>query len=110
MRMIQRMLMALLYPVSPTRTPRISLHDGNRNLVDRHPGMRVMALEDVLVTRLLALDEQALDYKSLLQMARPIREQVDWDDVRARTGDSPYAAAFFTFVERLGVVESPSRG
>jgi predicted nucleotidyltransferase len=72
--------------------------------------MQVMALEDVLVTKLLALDEQALDYKGLLQLARPIREQVDWDDVRGRTADSPYAAAFFTLVEGLGVVESPSRG
>jgi predicted nucleotidyltransferase len=72
--------------------------------------MQVMALEDILVTKLLALDEQALDYKGLLQLARPIREQVDWDDVRGRTADSPYAAAFFTLVEGLGVVESPSRG
>jgi predicted nucleotidyltransferase len=72
--------------------------------------MKVMSLEDVLVTKLLALDEQALDYRSLLQMARPVREQVDWDDVRARTAGSPYAAAFFTLVERLGVVESPRSG
>jgi predicted nucleotidyltransferase len=73
-------------------------------------GMKVMALEDVLVTKLLALDEQALDYKSLLQMARPIREQVNWADVRARTADSPYAAAFFALIEGLGVVESPRSG
>ena len=73
-------------------------------------GMRVLALEDILVTKLLALDEQALDYQSLVQMARPVREQVDWDEVRARTADSPYAAAFFTLVERLGVVESPRSG
>jgi predicted nucleotidyltransferase len=72
--------------------------------------MKVMSLEDVFVTKLLALDEQALDYKSLVQMARPVREQVDWDDVRGRTGGSPYAAAFFTLVEGLGVVESPRSG
>jgi predicted nucleotidyltransferase len=72
--------------------------------------MKVMSLEDVLVTKLLALDEQALDYRSLLQMARPVREQVDWDDVRARTSGSPHAAAFFTLVEGLGVVESPRSG
>jgi predicted nucleotidyltransferase len=71
--------------------------------------MRVMALEDVLVTKLLALDEQSLDYQSLLQVARPIREQVDWDDVRRRAAGSPYAAAFFTLVEELGIL-SPSRG
>jgi predicted nucleotidyltransferase len=71
--------------------------------------MNVMSIEDVLVTKLLALDEQFLDYKSLLQIARPVREQVDWDLVRARTADSPYAAAFFTLVEALGIVESSPR-
>jgi hypothetical protein len=69
-----------------------------------------MALEDILVTKLLALDEQALDYQGLVQMARAVREQVDWDEVRARTAESPYAAAFFTLVEGLGVVESPRSG
>jgi predicted nucleotidyltransferase len=73
-------------------------------------GMRVMALEDVFVTKLLALDEQSLDYKSLLQIARPVREQVDWEDVLRRTAGSPYAAAFFTLVEELGIVEWPSSG
>jgi predicted nucleotidyltransferase len=72
--------------------------------------MQVMSLEDVLVTKLLALDEQTLDFKSLLQIARPVREQVDWNDVRARTSSSPYAAAFFTLVEELGIVESARSG
>jgi hypothetical protein len=73
--------------------------------------MPVMSLEDVLVTKLLALDEQNLDYKALLQIARPVREQVDWEAVRSRTAGSPYAAAFFTLVEGLGIVESsPSNG
>lgn len=72
-------------------------------------GMRVMALEDVLVTKLLALDEQTLDYTSLLQIARPVREQVDWEEVRGRTSGSPYAAAFFTLMEELGIL-SPRSG
>jgi Uncharacterised nucleotidyltransferase len=73
--------------------------------------MPVMSLEDVLVTKLLALDEQNLDYKALLQIARPVREQVDWEAVRSRTAGSPYAAAFFTLVEGLGILESsPSNG
>jgi hypothetical protein len=66
--------------------------------------MQVLSLEDVLVTKLQALDEQTLDYRSLLQIARPVREQVDWENVRARTADSPYAAAFFTLVEGLGII------
>ncbi len=67
--------------------------------------MRVMILEDVFVTKLLALDERSLDYVPALEMARPVREQVDWDDVRRRTAESPFAKAFFTLVEELGVVK-----
>lgn len=64
----------------------------------------VMALEDVLTTKLLALDEHQLDLSWLLQISRAVREQVDWESLRARTEHSPYAAAFFTLVERLGIV------
>ena len=67
--------------------------------------MQVMALEDVLVTKLLALDEHELDYERLVEFARSLRERIDWDDVRRRTEDSPYARAFFTLVEELGIVE-----
>ena len=72
--------------------------------------MHVMSLEDVLVTKVLALDEQTLDYRDLLQIARPVREQVNWEDVRARTADSPYAAAFFTLVEGLGIIAARRSG
>jgi hypothetical protein len=64
----------------------------------------VMALEDVLTTKLFAMNERTLDYEQPLQIARSLREQVDWDEVRARTAHSPYAAPFFTLVERLGIV------
>jgi hypothetical protein len=66
--------------------------------------MRVMALEDVLVTKLMALSEHALRYESLLPIARALREQVDWADVRARTSASPFARAFFVMLEGLGIV------
>ena len=66
--------------------------------------IRVMALEDVLCTKLLALHEHHLDYSSLLQMARALREKVDWEYVRARTDRSPFARAFFTMVEGAGIV------
>ena len=64
----------------------------------------VASLEDVLVSKLLALDEQEPDFKSVLEMARAVREQVDWDAVRRRTSDSPWAKAFFTLVEELGIL------
>jgi hypothetical protein len=66
-----------------------------------------MALEDVFVTKLTALREHELDYESVVQMARPVREQVNWDEVRKRTEESPYAQAFFTLVEELRIVDGP---
>src|SRR5919205_2128663 len=66
--------------------------------------IRVMAIEDVLVTKLMALTEHSLRYESLLPIARAVREQVDWDDVRARTAESPFARAFFVMLEGLGIV------
>ena len=68
--------------------------------------MQVMALEDVFVTKLIAMREHEMDYESVVQMARPVREQVDWNDVRERTDGSPYAAAFFTLGEELGILEA----
>jgi Uncharacterised nucleotidyltransferase len=66
--------------------------------------MKVMSLEDLMVTKLLALDEHELDYERSLEFARSLRERIDWHDVRNRTRESPYAKAFFTMVEELGVV------
>src|SRR3954447_16340081 len=66
--------------------------------------MRVMALEDVLVTKLMALSEHTLRYESLLAIARALRERIDWNDVRTRTTSSPFARAFFVMLEGLGVL------
>ena len=66
--------------------------------------LKVSALEDVLVQKLLALSEQNPDYSSVLELARSLREQVDWDEVRARTNDSPFAKGFFTLIDELEIV------
>ena len=72
--------------------------------------VRAMSLEDVLITKLRALHEHYLDYGPVLQMARAVREQIDWHRVRAATEDSPYGRAFFTLVEELGIVEPSPAG
>lgn len=41
----------------------------------------------------------------MLELARSLREQIDWEHVRTRTAGSPFAHAFFTLVEELGVVK-----
>jgi hypothetical protein len=66
--------------------------------------MPIMALEDIFTTKLLSLKEHYLDYEGLLPFARALREQVDWEDVRERTSESPFAKAFFTMVEELEIV------
>ena len=70
--------------------------------------MLVASLDDVLVTKLLALTEQNLDYSSVLEIARAVREQIDWDEVRRRCDGSPYAKAFLVLVEELGVAPAAS--
>jgi hypothetical protein len=67
--------------------------------------VNVMAAEDVFVSKLLALREHELDYRSLIEMTRAVREQIDWRDVRERTDGSPFARAFFTLAEGLELVE-----
>jgi hypothetical protein len=66
-------------------------------------GTPVMGLEDVLVTMLSALDEHSLDYTRLIAIARSLREQIDLPRLQARTSDHPYASAFFTLVQELGL-------
>jgi predicted nucleotidyltransferase len=67
---------------------------------------KVMAVEDVLFTKLNSLNEHYLDFSSPLQIARSVREQVDWDRLRERTAGSPYATAFFCLLDELGILEN----
>jgi len=68
--------------------------------------MPVLAATDLVISKLVALSEHACDYGKVLPSARALREQVDWDRVRAEVDHSPYAAAFLVLVQRLGVAPS----
>jgi hypothetical protein len=70
----------------------------------------VMAIEDVLATKLMALHEHELDYTSVLRIARSVREQIEWPSLRARTRGSPYALAFFVLCEELGLIPADAHG
>jgi len=61
------------------------------------------SVDDVLATKLLALNEQEPNYGDVLAVARALREQVDWEAVEARSSSSPFARAFFTLIEGLGI-------
>jgi hypothetical protein len=68
--------------------------------------MRVMAMEDVLITKLMAISEHHLRFEGLIAIARALRERIDWDQVRAATAASPFARAFFVMLEGLDILPS----
>jgi hypothetical protein len=65
----------------------------------------VASIDDVLVTKLLAITEQEPDYRAVLEIARALREQVNWRSVERRTNESPFARAFFSLAEGLAIVD-----
>jgi Uncharacterised nucleotidyltransferase len=71
--------------------------------------MPVLALDDVITSKLCAFDENALDYSASLSICRALREQVDWPAVRARTTASPYARGFLALLEELHVIDRAPR-
>lgn len=67
--------------------------------------MPVMRIDDLLTSKLLSLTEHHLDFGPALEISRALREQIDWEAVRHRTGASPFARAFFALIHELGIVE-----
>ena len=66
--------------------------------------MPVLSATELVVHKLMAMDEHTCDFGRQLPVARALREQVDWPRVRKETSGSPYAAAFLFLLERLAIV------
>ena len=88
--------------------------DGTDELLERSPvqsveavAMRVLPVEDILVSKLLAMDEHHLTFEPVLEIARSLREQIDWAEVWKRTEHSPFARSFFALLEGLEIVPEP---
>src|SRR5262245_50321505 len=47
--------------------------------------MRVLRPVDLLVTKLMAMTEHTMDYRSCLEIARSLREQIEWAELWRRT-------------------------
>jgi putative nucleotidyltransferase-like protein len=65
--------------------------------------VEVMDLDDILITKLMALDEHSADYGDLILITRSLREQIDWERLRAETVASPFAVAFFALADGLEI-------
>ncbi|MFF0813621.1 hypothetical protein ACFYVR_00435 [Rhodococcus sp. NPDC003318] len=79
-------------------------------LLDRATWMRigptaalVISATDLMVDKLLVLDAHRCDFVPLLQIARDLREQVDWSTVATEVAGSAYARAFLVLVSELGI-------
>ena len=71
--------------------------------------MKILSLEDLMVTKLSCLREHEIDYDPHIEIARSLRERIDWDDVRTRAPDNPYVRAFFTLAEGLELIPATPR-
>jgi hypothetical protein len=65
--------------------------------------MPVLSPTQVMTEKLCSLNEHRCDFATLLPAARAVREQVNWDEVRANTADNDFAAAFLVLTDRLGI-------
>jgi hypothetical protein len=71
--------------------------------------VEVMDLDDILITKLMALDEHSADYGDLILITRSLREQIDWGRLREETASSPFAVAFFALADGLGICPAAPR-
>ncbi len=67
--------------------------------------MPVLSATEVVVQKMLALDEHNCDFSVMIPVIRALREQVDLDRVRRETAASPFAAALLLLLERLDIIE-----
>ena len=96
----------VLYRMSSEPTTRGALADVDR-LEVLSVEMPVLSATSVVLHKLNALDEHSCDFTAVIPVARALREQVDWERIRAGTADNDFAAALLFLLERLEVV---SRG
>jgi hypothetical protein len=66
--------------------------------------MPVLSATEVVVQKMLAMDEHYCDFAAMVPVVRALREQVDFERLRAETAGSPFAEALMFLLERLEVV------
>ncbi|OBH18348.1 BON domain-containing protein [Mycolicibacter terrae] len=65
----------------------------------------VISATDLMAQKLAVLDCHRCDYAELLVVARILREQVDWPQLRWRLRDSPFAQAFWQLLCGLSIID-----
>lgn len=65
--------------------------------------MPVLPATDIISAKMRVLGEHYCDFTWLLPMARALREQIDWEQVREEVAEQPYARAFLFLADELGL-------
>ena len=85
------------------------------DLIERSEVMPVLSVQmpvldatDLVVSKLMALDEHYCDFGRMLPVARAVREQVDWATVSREVAGNDFAVVFLVLLDRLGIVEDVS--
>ena len=63
----------------------------------------VLPATDLMSSKLRAMTEHYCDFGSLLPHVRAVREQIDWERLRAEVQDNDFAVAFLYLADRLGI-------
>ena len=67
--------------------------------------MPVLAATDLVEQKLSVLGERYCDLGAVLGVARALREQVEWAEVRERVAGNPFAEVALILLERLDIIE-----
>ena len=63
----------------------------------------VLPATDLLSSKLRAMTEHYCEFGSLLPHVRAVREQIDWERLRAEAQNNDFAVAFLYLADRLGI-------
>ena len=66
--------------------------------------MPVQSATELMVAKLLVLGEHYCDFARLFPHVRALREQVDWPALRREVASSPFARAFLSLCDELGLL------
>jgi hypothetical protein len=71
--------------------------------------MPVQSATDLMVAKLLVINEHYCDFGRLFPHVRALREQIDWPALRREVAHSPFARAFLMLSDELGLLPVQER-
>jgi hypothetical protein len=99
-------LVDLIFAPSDRPVTREQLDQADEMRVDS-VRMPVQSATDLMVAKLLVLNEHYCDFTRLFPHVRALREQVDWPALHRAVGRSPFARGFLGLCAELDLIPAP---